>query len=71
VESGPTNSIPNLLSGLKDDEAKDVEYVVVTHIHLTTEEAQAHKVFAKVIVHPCAPHMINRAFFFTEGFGFS
>jgi len=36
IETGPTSSIPNLLSGLKEISirAEDVEYVAVTHIHL-------------------------------------
>jgi glyoxylase-like metal-dependent hydrolase (beta-lactamase superfamily II) len=36
VETGPTSSIPNLLSGLKELEVKldDVAYVAVTHIHI-------------------------------------
>ncbi len=34
IEAGPTNSIPNLLSGLKELDVKvsDVEYVAITHV---------------------------------------
>jgi glyoxylase-like metal-dependent hydrolase (beta-lactamase superfamily II) len=58
VESGPSNSIPNLLSGLKELDVKleDVEYIAVTHIHLdhgggvgTLLKSLPN---AKVIVHP-------------------
>ena len=36
VETGPTSSIPNLLSGLRELEvrAQDVAYVAVTHVHI-------------------------------------
>jgi glyoxylase-like metal-dependent hydrolase (beta-lactamase superfamily II) len=58
VESGPSNSIPNLLYGLKELDVKleDVEYIAVTHIHLdhgggvgTLLKSLPN---AKVIVHP-------------------
>jgi glyoxylase-like metal-dependent hydrolase (beta-lactamase superfamily II) len=58
VEAGPTNSIPNLLCGLKELDVKfeDVEYVAVTHVHLdhgggagTILKALPN---AKVIMHP-------------------
>ena len=66
VESGPTNSIPNLLSGLKELNInfEDVEYVAVTHVHLdhgggagTLLKALPN---AKVLVHPRGmPHLID------------
>jgi glyoxylase-like metal-dependent hydrolase (beta-lactamase superfamily II) len=66
VESGPSNSIPNLLSGLKELDVKleDVEYVAVTHIHLdhgggagTLMKSLPN---AKVIVHPRGiPHLVD------------
>jgi glyoxylase-like metal-dependent hydrolase (beta-lactamase superfamily II) len=66
VESGPTNSIPNLLSGLRELNVtlEDVEYVAVTHIHLDHGGgAGALLKFlpnAKVIVHPRGmPHLVD------------
>jgi glyoxylase-like metal-dependent hydrolase (beta-lactamase superfamily II) len=66
VESGPTNSVPKLLSGLEELDVKfeDVEYVAVTHVHLdhgggvgTLLKALPN---AKVIVHPRGmPHLID------------
>ncbi len=66
VESGPTNSIPNLIAGLKvlDVKFEDVEYVAVTHVHLdhgggvgTLLKSLTN---AKVIVHPRGmPHLID------------
>lgn len=66
VEAGPTNSIPNLIVGLKELEVKfeDVEYVAVTHVHLdhgggvgTLLKSLPN---AKVIVHPRGmPHLID------------
>jgi glyoxylase-like metal-dependent hydrolase (beta-lactamase superfamily II) len=66
VESGPTNSVPNLLAGI-DELAIDraaIKYVAVTHIHLdhgggagTLLKALPN---AKVIVHPRgAPHLAD------------
>jgi len=66
IESGPTNSIPNLLSGLRELDVpfEDVEYVAVTHIHLDHGGgAGALLKFlpnAKVIVHPRGmPHLLD------------
>ena len=66
VESGPTNSVPNLLSGLKELDIKleDVEYVAVTHIHLDHGGGAGTLLKslpnAKVIVHPRGmPHLID------------
>jgi glyoxylase-like metal-dependent hydrolase (beta-lactamase superfamily II) len=66
VESGPTNSIPNLLSGLKElnVELEDVEYVAVTHVHLDHGGGAGTLLKflpnAKVIVHPRGmPHLID------------
>ncbi len=66
VEAGPTNSIPNLIVGLKELDVKfeDVEYVAVTHVHLdhgggvgTLLKSLPN---AKVIVHPRGmPHLID------------
>jgi glyoxylase-like metal-dependent hydrolase (beta-lactamase superfamily II) len=66
VESGPTNSIPNLLSGLHElgIAFEDVEYVVVTHVHLDHGGGAGTLLHylpnAKVIVHPRGmPHLVN------------
>ncbi len=66
VESGPTSSVPNLLSGLAELEIKpeDVEYVAITHIHLDHGGGAGTLLKslpnAKVIVHPRGmPHLIN------------
>ncbi len=66
VESGPTNSIPNLLSGLRELDVKfeDVEYVAVTHVHLDHGGGAGTLLKslpnAKVIVHPCGmAHLID------------
>ncbi len=66
VESGPTNSIPNLLSGLKELDVafEDVEYVAITHIHLDHGGGAGTLLKslpnAKVIVHPRGmPHLID------------
>jgi glyoxylase-like metal-dependent hydrolase (beta-lactamase superfamily II) len=66
VESGPSNSIPNLLSGLKELEVEleDVEYVAVTHIHLDHGGGAGTLLNflpnAKVIVHPRGmPHLVD------------
>ncbi len=66
VESGPTNSIPNLLSGLKELDVKfeDVEYVAVTHVHFDHGGGAGTLLKslpnAKVIVHPRGmPHLID------------
>ena len=66
VESGPRNSIPNLLYGLKelDVNLEDVEYVAVTHIHLDHSGGAGTLLKAlpnaKVIVHPRGiPHLVD------------
>lgn len=66
VESGPTNSIPNLLSGIDELGIKreDIKYVAVTHIHLDhgggVGTLLKHLPNAKVLVHPRgAPHLID------------
>jgi glyoxylase-like metal-dependent hydrolase (beta-lactamase superfamily II) len=66
VESGPSNSIPNLLFGLKELDVKleDVEYVAVTHIHLDHGGGVGTLLKflpnAKVIVHPRGmPHLLD------------
>lgn len=66
LETGPTSSVPNLLSGLEKLDVKltDVAYVAVSHIHLDhgggvgTLLKDLPK--AKVIVHQRgAPHLVN------------
>jgi glyoxylase-like metal-dependent hydrolase (beta-lactamase superfamily II) len=58
VESGPSKSILNLLSGLKelDVNLEDIEYVAITHIHLDHGGGAGTLLKflpnAKVIVHP-------------------
>jgi glyoxylase-like metal-dependent hydrolase (beta-lactamase superfamily II) len=66
VESGPTSSVPNLLSGLKELDVKfeNVEYVAITHIHLDHGGGAGTLLKslpnAKVIVHPRGmPHLID------------
>jgi glyoxylase-like metal-dependent hydrolase (beta-lactamase superfamily II) len=66
IESGPTNSIPNLLCGLAELKInpEDVDTVAVTHIHLDhaggTGTLLKHLPNAKVLVHPKGlPHMVN------------
>jgi glyoxylase-like metal-dependent hydrolase (beta-lactamase superfamily II) len=66
VETGPTSSVPNLLSGLRklDVRLEDVAYVGVTHIHLDHGGGVGTLVKnlpkARVIVHQAAvPHLVN------------
>jgi glyoxylase-like metal-dependent hydrolase (beta-lactamase superfamily II) len=66
VETGPSSSIPNLLSGLKELDVKveDVFYVALSHVHLDHGGgAGALLKFlpnAKVLVHPRGvPHLVN------------
>jgi len=66
VESGPTSSVPKLLSGLKELEVKleDIEYVAVTHVHLDHGGGVGSLLKflpnAKVLVHPRGmPHLVN------------
>lgn len=66
VESGPSSSVPNLLSGLReiDVNPEEIEYVAVSHIHLDHSGGVGTLVKslpnAKVIVHPRgAPHLVN------------
>jgi glyoxylase-like metal-dependent hydrolase (beta-lactamase superfamily II) len=66
VETGPTSSIPNLLSGLKEIgvKAEDVAYVALSHVHLDHGGGAGTLLKslpnAKIIVHPRgAPHLIN------------
>ncbi len=68
VDSGPTSSIPNLLSGLKELEVKheDVACVALTHIHVDHGGGAGTLLKnlpnAKVIVHPKgAAHLVNPA----------
>jgi glyoxylase-like metal-dependent hydrolase (beta-lactamase superfamily II) len=66
IETGPTSSVQNLLSGLKELNVKleDVAYVAVSHIHLDHGGGVGTLLRflpkAKVIVHPRgAPHLAN------------
>jgi glyoxylase-like metal-dependent hydrolase (beta-lactamase superfamily II) len=66
IETGPTSSVPNLLSGLEKAGVKpeDVAYVAVSHIHLDHGGGVGTLLKslpgAKVIVHPRgAPHLAN------------
>ena len=66
VESGPTNSITNLLSGMQELGIKPeaIQYVAITHIHLDHGGGAGtllkHLPNAKVLVHPRgAPHLID------------
>ncbi|XHH08495.1 MAG: MBL fold metallo-hydrolase [Candidatus Bathyarchaeia archaeon] len=66
IESGPTNSVPNLLCGLAELKVnpEDVDTVAVTHIHLDHGGGAGtllkHLPNAKVLVHPKGlPHMVN------------
>ncbi|MGD0644299.1 MAG: MBL fold metallo-hydrolase [Candidatus Bathyarchaeia archaeon] len=66
VESGPTSSVSNLVSGLKELSIRfeDVEYVAITHVHLDhgggTGALLKFLPNAKVLVHPRGmPHLIN------------
>jgi glyoxylase-like metal-dependent hydrolase (beta-lactamase superfamily II) len=66
VETGPTSSVPNLVSGLKELDVKleDVAYVAVSHIHLDhgggVGSLLKHLPEARVVVHERgAPHLAN------------
>jgi glyoxylase-like metal-dependent hydrolase (beta-lactamase superfamily II) len=66
VESGPTSSVPNLVSGLHELGVKfeDVKYVAITHVHLDHGGGVGTLLKflpnAKVIVHPRGmPHLVN------------
>ncbi len=66
VETGPSSSIPNLLSGLKELDVKpeDVAYVALSHVHLDhgggTGTLLKFLPNAKVLVHPRGvPHLVN------------
>jgi glyoxylase-like metal-dependent hydrolase (beta-lactamase superfamily II) len=66
VETGPSSSIPNLLSGLKElnVKAEDVAYVAISHVHIDHGGGAGTLLKllpnARVIVHPRgATHLIN------------
>jgi len=66
VESGPANSIQNLLTALEqlDVKVEDVEFVAITHVHLDHSGGVGTLLKslpnAKVIVHPRGmPHLID------------
>jgi len=66
IETGPTCSINNLLSGLQElgVSKEDVDYVAVSHIHIDhaggAGTLMKHLPKATLLVHPKgAPHMIN------------
>jgi glyoxylase-like metal-dependent hydrolase (beta-lactamase superfamily II) len=66
IETGPTCSIPNLLSGLDEIGVKndDVNYIIISHIHIDhgggAGTLMQHLPNAKLVVHPRgAPHIIH------------
>lgn len=66
VETGPTNTVSNLLAGLKEINVQpsDIHYVLVTHIHVDHAGGAGtllqHLPNAKLLVHSRgAPHMAN------------
>jgi len=66
IETGPTCSIPNLLTGLREIGIanEDINYAAVSHIHIDHAGGAGtllqHLPNAKLIVHPKgAPHMIS------------
>jgi glyoxylase-like metal-dependent hydrolase (beta-lactamase superfamily II) len=66
VESGPTNSVQNLLTALEQLDVKvdDVEFVAITHVHLDHGGGAGTLLKslpnAKIIVHPRGmPHLID------------
>jgi len=66
IETGPTCSIPNLLSGLEEIGVKneDVDYIMVSHIHIDhaggSGTLMQHLPNARLVVHSRgAPHMIK------------
>lgn len=66
IESGPTSSIPKLLTGLRELKINfaDVQYVAITHVHLDhgggTGTLLKSLPNAKVIVHPRGlPHLVD------------
>jgi len=66
VESGPTTSVPKLVSGLKelDVRLEDIEYVAITHVHLDHGGGVGTLLKflpnAKILVHPRGMlHLIN------------
>jgi glyoxylase-like metal-dependent hydrolase (beta-lactamase superfamily II) len=66
VESGPTSSVPKLVSGLKELNVRleDVEYVAVTHVHLDHGGGAGTLLKflpnAKILVHPRGMlHLVN------------
>lgn len=66
VESGPNNSVPNLIAGIEELGIKPeaIQYVAITHVHLDHGGGAGtllkHLPNAKIIVHPRgAPHLIE------------
>jgi glyoxylase-like metal-dependent hydrolase (beta-lactamase superfamily II) len=66
IESGPANSVPKLLTALKELSIpfKEIEYVAVTHVHLDHGGGAGtllkHLPNAKILVHPRGmPHLID------------
>jgi len=66
VESGPTSSVPKLVSGLEELNIKfdNVKYIAVTHVHLDhgggAGTLLSYLPNAKVLVHPRGmPHLVN------------
>ena len=66
IETGPTSSIPNLLSALKELKVKpeEVAYIAVSHVHIDHAGGAGTLLKklpnAKIIVHPKgAPHLVD------------
>jgi len=66
IETGPTNSIPNLLCGLAELKInpEDIDTIAITHIHLDHGGGAGtllkHLPNAKILVHPRGiPHIVN------------
>ena len=66
VESGPTSSVPNLISGIQEIGIKPetIEYIAVTHVHLDHGGGAGtllkYLPNAKVLVHPRGmPHLVD------------
>lgn len=64
VESGPKSSVENVLKGLEDNGIEELDWIVVTHIHLDHAGAAGtiarHYPKARVAVHEVgAPHLVD------------
>ncbi|MGE5187452.1 MAG: MBL fold metallo-hydrolase [Betaproteobacteria bacterium] len=66
IESGPTNSVPNLISGIQEIgiNPEAIEYIAITHVHLDHGGGAGtllkYLPNAKVLVHPRGmPHLVD------------